>query len=465
MPPASSLMSYVRVPRGGTFTTHVGSALNDFVSRLSVTGLFGYIDHDIHFRLDERTTILTGINGSGKTHVLGVLRDFVALDLMKLARVPCKAVRLQYASGNWIQCDMVADADTIRLSGSTTARDFGEIILKIAPARLEEIVPPNIERLERDVWIDRLDGELLATTEVFRRYGRARSTQRVVDVLNVPLHSLGEWESAFRQDPPPTLVETHRLDMPSSDVTPSRVRPRAPSSRVKQYVDRIGAEIVVARRASLDVSQRADRRFASRALDRARATVQESELRRQYEELASLNEQFHLNGLTETSFGLAFPGGRTNPTERRILSVFLEDWKSKLSPLEHVNEKIMTFRSIVDEKLRRTGKALDFSEGELKFQNVITREPLLVERLSSGEQHLLALFSMLVFATDQGALVLIDEPELSLHAAWKEVFLADIGSVAALNDLQVVLATHSSSIVHGHWELTEELELPVTPLP
>ncbi|WP_218106666.1 AAA family ATPase [Micromonospora pallida] len=79
--------------------------------------------------------------------------------------------------------------------------------------------------------------------------------------------------------------------------------------------------------------------------------------------------------------------------------------------------------------------------------------------LSSGEQHILALFTMLLFSTSPGSIVLIDEPEISLHAAWKHAFLTDITDVAAIANLQVVLATHSSGIINGRWDLVQELAI------
>jgi predicted ATP-binding protein involved in virulence len=121
-----------------------------------------------------------------------------------------------------------------------------------------------------------------------------------------------------------------------------------------------------------------------------------------------------------------------------------------------MNEKIKTLRSILDSKLMPSGKYTRMSqEGKLEFRD--PRGEISVASLSSGEQHLVALFTMLLFSADQGSVVLIDEPEISLHAAWKHAFLADISLVAKLSGLQIVLATHSTAIINGRWDLTEEL--------
>ena len=94
--------------------------------------------------------------------------------------------------------------------------------------------------------------------------------------------------------------------------------------------------------------------------------------------------------------------------------------------------------------------------GSMGFRTFDNR-PIRVASLSSGEQHLVALFTMLLFSASAGSVVLIDEPEISFHAAWKHAFLDDISSVARLMDLQILIATHSSAIINGRWDHTEEL--------
>jgi ABC-type transport system involved in cytochrome c biogenesis ATPase subunit len=434
--------------------------MNDFAARLTVESLFGYLDHTVDFRTEDGAiTILTGANGSGKTHVLKILRSLVSFDYMSFGRFPCQRAELQYVSSKQLEFAQVDD-DVVRLSGRLPTRELGEILLRIPPDPFEDTLPEYIDRLDDDVWVDVRDGEMMSSAVVRSRYGgRQTRTRPGVEVLGNPDAPLEEWIAAFRAAAPPTIVETQRLDLrvpPYQDHQRSGLS-RGPTSRVRQYVDQIIDQVAAARRASLEASQRADRQFAARALDRARFTVREPELRRNYQVLAEFNQRLNGNGLTEASAGVEFPGGRTNPTERRIISVFLEDWASKLQPLEAVHNKIELLRAVVDTKL--LDKQLSFDNGQVSFVNTVTSQPISVERLSSGEQHLLALFTMLIFSAAPGTLVLVDEPEISLHAAWKHAFLSDIREVAKLNDLQVVLATHSSGIIHGEWDLAEELSL------
>jgi predicted ATP-binding protein involved in virulence len=48
-------------------------------------------------------------------------------------------------------------------------------------------------------------------------------------------------------------------------------------------------------------------------------------------------------------------------------------------------------------------------------------------------------------------LVLIDEPEISLHVGWQKEFLADIIRIANVSSLRFIIATHSPQIINKWW--------------
>ena len=72
---------------------------------------------------------------------------------------------------------------------------------------------------------------------------------------------------------------------------------------------------------------------------------------------------------------------------------------------------------------------------------------LSLHSLSSGEQHELVLHYDLLFKTPPNTVVLIDEPELSLHVAWQKKFLPDLMEIVQLSGFDAVVATHSPYIV------------------
>ena len=66
----------------------------------------------------------------------------------------------------------------------------------------------------------------------------------------------------------------------------------------------------------------------------------------------------------------------------------------------------------------------------------------------------------LIFNIDSDTLVLIDEPEISLHPAWQEEFVNILIKIQEINSFSVVIATHAPALINGNWdnvlELTEQ---------
>lgn len=126
-----------------------------------------------------------------------------------------------------------------------------------------------------------------------------------------------------------------------------------------------------------------------------------------------------------------------------------------MEPLIPVNQRLQLLMRIVNDKFTKKTMRID-EKGNIEFVSD-GGDPVSVDQLSSGEQHLLALFTMLLFSAEVGSIVFVDEPEISLHAAWKHEFIKDIEAVAELSKHTVILATHSTSIVNGRWELVQDL--------
>jgi predicted ATPase len=62
-----------------------------------------------------------------------------------------------------------------------------------------------------------------------------------------------------------------------------------------------------------------------------------------------------------------------------------------------------------------------------------------------------------LFRIEANSLVMIDEPELSLHVNWQERFLSDLKSVIEIANFDALIATHSPYIINGRNELVVSL--------
>ena len=87
----------------------------------------------------------------------------------------------------------------------------------------------------------------------------------------------------------------------------------------------------------------------------------------------------------------------------------------------------------------------------LKCQSVQGDE-IPLESLSSGEKHEVVLAHHLLFKTGPGWLVMIDEPEISLHVGWQREYLNDLKKIQEITGGQFLVATHSPAIVGDYWD-------------
>ncbi len=66
----------------------------------------------------------------------------------------------------------------------------------------------------------------------------------------------------------------------------------------------------------------------------------------------------------------------------------------------------------------------------------------------------------LLFNVPVGGVVLIDEPEISLHIAWQLAFIPDVKKIAQLAGFTFVVATHSPQIINDEWDRAFRLGPP-----
>lgn len=82
---------------------------------------------------------------------------------------------------------------------------------------------------------------------------------------------------------------------------------------------------------------------------------------------------------------------------------------------------------------------------------------LSLDQLSSGEKHMIIQVYELLFRAQTGTLVMIDEPELSLHMMWQMNYLKNLREIAKLRGFQCIVATHSPQVFNSMWSLSVDL--------
>lgn len=85
------------------------------------------------------------------------------------------------------------------------------------------------------------------------------------------------------------------------------------------------------------------------------------------------------------------------------------------------------------------------------------RSMLSFNQLSLGEKHIISQIYTMFFSPIPFQLVLVDEPELSFHLMWQQQYLGNIKVVQKLRNCGFLVATHSTQVFEGKFELSTDL--------
>ena len=105
------------------------------------------------------------------------------------------------------------------------------------------------------------------------------------------------------------------------------------------------------------------------------------------------------------------------------------------------------FQDLADELFADTGKKIIRSKNEIMF--VQDGDELLPYKLSSGEKQMLVILLTVLVQDKQPCVLLMDEPEVSLHVEWQQRIIEIIREMNP--NAQLILTTHSPAMVMGGW--------------
>lgn len=105
------------------------------------------------------------------------------------------------------------------------------------------------------------------------------------------------------------------------------------------------------------------------------------------------------------------------------------------------------FQDMIDELFVETHKTINRKSNEIQFlQN---GELLTPYQLSSGEKQMLVILLTVLVENREHYVLLMDEPEISLHIEWQQRLLDLIRSLNP--NAQIILSTHSPALIMDGW--------------
>jgi energy-coupling factor transporter ATP-binding protein EcfA2 len=414
---------------------------------VDVLGLFG--TRTFTLDLDPVATIVTGENGSGKSTVLGAIHLLAEGHWARLIELPLEGLELHFADGSNLKVS--------KSSGGLVVSRAGQPPWSIDLDSHE----PTDPRRRRDFLMLRreLERGRLSAGEQSALKRRLASLAHGTDFLDAP-----EWVAEVLP-----LVQTksisarrleHRLRPDAGDETKRRPEPvveqfaNAMRDRMRYELSRYAAE-----------SRQQEKTLPSRIVDAMQRgadvdsetmAVEVDELRAEVRDLADLLARVGLFDEEEDPDAQFEGYPRDNPNILLAIREVYRVARARLSRLSTLRSDLDLFATFLNERF--VGKRIDLNQRTGIAVILETGDEIRPSELSSGEQQLLALSYELLFATDPRSVVLLDEPELSLHVAWLKGLLPAFADIGEHRELQFVIATHSPSILAGHTNQERSLD-------
>lgn len=439
------------------------SASNATLTHLQVSNLFGRFNHRLKFEEGNDITIVSAPNGYGKTVLLRIIDSVFNSHLSFFRRIAFDRIDIGLGGKKSLIITKLRDESGDTSTGvEFRTRGFGpkaskhvftRSISSVDLRHLERRLP--LDRVGPDQWFDYQSETTLSLEQVLNLYG-----EQLPANLRTSL-ATPKWLQEIINSVKAHLVETQRLlnIEETEDRRPSRRRRIAPSSVVEKDATDLAERIGRLLQEYANEAQKLDQTFPERILKFQDGSVSDEEkIRTDLQSLTQKRDDLISVGLLGSTISEPIRPSEILRQEniRKILEIYVEDTGQKLGIFDETYEKIWLFKQLLEDRFAFKRIEIDPQHG-IRAIDIGNEQPIPLSELSSGEQHELVLIYELLFSVEEGSIILIDEPELSLHVSWQLKFIEDLERILKLRRLKVLIATHSPQIIHDRWDLVQEL--------
>lgn len=428
------------------------------VKSIHVRGLFGMYDHDVVLNENERMTVVHGPNGVGKTVLFKLVRDLLAGSGIDLLKYPFDEFRIEFTNAATLIAKSSDKNSTVEVSSHPSGQTSASVKLdaksfnKLAH-RLEQRFP--IHQIGPDSWFDPETDEKLNSYELISRYGG-----HIDGEFDRQLEgSLHKWRKSQNYIPKIHLIEAQRLiRLRGMTARPYRnSQAQTVRDTVMEYSQQLKQKINTTLAEYGKQAQKLDQTFPQRLLQQGGITTDAKQIENDVQAIESKQENYRKLGLIaeELSRVQGLDQLESDPVKLAAMTVYVTDMKAKLDVLDYLAQRVSLLLGQINEKFTHK-RLLINAQHELAIETSHGDE-VSVSALSSGEQHQIVLAYDMLFRIEANSLVMIDEPELSLHVNWQERFFSDLESVIKVANFDALIATHSPYIINGRNELLVSL--------
>jgi len=430
---------------------------------LKIFHLFDVFDHEIKYNQDERITIITAPNGYGKTMTLKIIYNLFNKRLNFFMKLVFDKIVLDFDNNQSIEIIKEADNKTLKFILKDAKKEIAsfeypskkmamELNKGLLYRRFEDFMPSFIERISANEWLNTTTEEILSFEEMIYQYSDYIPEKLVkklkIDMPKDFLETINSLEVYF--------IQEQRLVLRQPISTLNRRREIVITDTIEKYSNELSEKIKQTIGEYAQVTQSLDSSFPKR-LFKQKQQQEHYDLKEKLTQLQEQRQKTSKYGLLKLDEDTFFQEDEIDENDTKVLSLYISDSEQKLAVFSSLVNKIELFTKILNER-RFNFKSIEIDKDKGFIFRAKNNSLLQLTELSSGEQHEVVLLFELIFKATENSLVLIDEPEISLHVVWQKEFLHDIKEIIKLQNIDIVIATHSPQIINERWDLTINLE-------
>ena len=442
--------------------------------RIVIEKLFGKYNHEIKLHQDTRVTILVGINGTGKSTILRIIEKVSRGDFVGLSAEPFSKIGIGFGK-KYYEFYKTKGGKSIAARYKTTPKSNWSkrfvMSMPQLPTDLYELIEKRTD-IRNLLMHERLSK---SRSRVYRRmlYDLEHRISNITDfTIDEPTDReipawLGEFITGFSCH----LISAQRLfksvdtetyEGPRSYEEFETRRERQVLETIFEYAKSLSEDIREAQRSHSRRALELNQRYLGsvlRSLQEPTKPKEREVYEHEIERIRSLEQKLMSAGLLKETQRIILPETFWARSQEPIIASIIETYIDGTQEMFDVFEKLLNqttmFSEIVNSHLTEKRIIINAENGISVLLD--DGSTLSLDKLSSGEQQYIVLSYGLIFEAAEDGLVLIDEPELSLHAAWLHVFTDDLRRMGESKDLIYLLATHSTVIINDVWDITYEL--------
>lgn len=425
------------------------------IQTIKIEKLFNQFDYTIELNQEDNLTILTGPNGYGKTTILNILYALFSFRFYYFQKLEFKSIKLVFDDQSSLIVEKELNDESehkvnfnLYSAENTFVEQFiysDEFNLKLVEI-LEKQLP--ISKM-KSLWIDNRTKESYTLLNLLNSNNFNPTSEIIKQRLEFNLQyslvfqNLDKIKTHLIKEQRLIKLLVHSVDKKSTSTSVA--------STISEYSDALTMLIKQQHSTAYTFNEQLTNSFAKRlALEKEQFT--EDEFNQRLKKLIKKQKQLIKFGLfTSTQEATEY-----NKEDAKFLSLYLKDSESRANYFDDILNKFEILTSILNSK-HFTNKTISINaESGFAIKTKVGKK-LEITDLSSGEQNLIILLYELLFVAENNSLILIDEPEISLHVTWQKAFIDDLMQISNIKRFALIIATHSPQIINNRWDNTLDL--------